>query len=323
MAPPWMLHWVSFDSDWEARALPFSLIFIVLVYSGFLGLPHAPQKLSCCRGFRGLKSSWRMWLWTVIRWAAVDGLCELRKVAEFLRKLSRRPDSLDMIVKNNHGPFLSSNCYPIDNDSEKLTMATVVGSEFSHCSDFTVFRACHLSLPFTWPPQTNPTNLTATIIIYFTSHHSFLHPCSSHHFCLINSFLHTTGWDLSHLKLFSSILLTTCCDNESYYDYGSSCFSRCRSPCGPRRLCKGRYFRFAMFWTYGCLNWPLEIKGHGKLHDIYAAVKHAAKSKGWDGVDLVIIGGDFQVRNHLFPLLARLLRLHWSDVIILTHWSGR
>ncbi|KAL1971342.1 hypothetical protein VTN77DRAFT_294 [Rasamsonia byssochlamydoides] len=42
----------------------------------------------------------------------------------------------------------------------------------------------------------------------------------------------------------------------------------------------------------------LEGCGHGKLHDIYAAVEHAAKTKGWDGVDLVIIGGDFQaVRN--------------------------
>ncbi|KAL1885163.1 lariat debranching enzyme [Paecilomyces lecythidis] len=42
----------------------------------------------------------------------------------------------------------------------------------------------------------------------------------------------------------------------------------------------------------------LEGCGHGKLHDIYASVEEAAKLKGWDGVDLVIIGGDFQaVRN--------------------------
>lgn len=37
------------------------------------------------------------------------------------------------------------------------------------------------------------------------------------------------------------------------------------------------------------------IQGHGKLHDIYASVAKSAKLKGWDGVDLVIIGGDFQV----------------------------
>ncbi|RAO69488.1 uncharacterized protein BHQ10_005500 [Talaromyces amestolkiae] len=42
----------------------------------------------------------------------------------------------------------------------------------------------------------------------------------------------------------------------------------------------------------------LEGCGHGKLHDIYAKVTESAKVKGWDGVDLVIIGGDFQsVRN--------------------------
>ncbi|ODM19385.1 hypothetical protein SI65_04369 [Aspergillus cristatus] len=38
--------------------------------------------------------------------------------------------------------------------------------------------------------------------------------------------------------------------------------------------------------------------GHGCLHEIYASVERAATLKGWDGVDLVVIGGDFQaVRN--------------------------
>ncbi|KAH8696340.1 lariat debranching enzyme, C-terminal domain-containing protein [Talaromyces proteolyticus] len=42
----------------------------------------------------------------------------------------------------------------------------------------------------------------------------------------------------------------------------------------------------------------LEGCGHGKLHDIYSKVTETAASKGWDGVDLLIIGGDFQsVRN--------------------------
>ncbi|KAK8038637.1 hypothetical protein PG993_007048 [Apiospora rasikravindrae] len=38
--------------------------------------------------------------------------------------------------------------------------------------------------------------------------------------------------------------------------------------------------------------------GHGTLDAIYAAVQNAAKVRGWDTVDLLIIGGDFQaVRN--------------------------
>ncbi|DAA73568.1 TPA_exp: putative RNA lariat debranching enzyme [Trichophyton benhamiae CBS 112371] len=38
--------------------------------------------------------------------------------------------------------------------------------------------------------------------------------------------------------------------------------------------------------------------GHGKLHDIYAAVQASAEARGWNSVDLLIIGGDFQaVRN--------------------------
>ncbi|PWY91755.1 DBR1-domain-containing protein [Aspergillus sclerotioniger CBS 115572] len=42
----------------------------------------------------------------------------------------------------------------------------------------------------------------------------------------------------------------------------------------------------------------LEGCGHGCLHDIYASIEKAAELKGWDGVDLVVIGGDFQaVRN--------------------------
>ncbi|KAF2198597.1 DBR1-domain-containing protein [Delitschia confertaspora ATCC 74209] len=38
--------------------------------------------------------------------------------------------------------------------------------------------------------------------------------------------------------------------------------------------------------------------GHGTLHAIYASVQESCRIKGWDGVDLLIIGGDFQsVRN--------------------------
>jgi len=42
----------------------------------------------------------------------------------------------------------------------------------------------------------------------------------------------------------------------------------------------------------------IEGCGHGTLHAIYASIEQACKVKGWPGVDLLIIGGDFQsVRN--------------------------
>lgn len=38
--------------------------------------------------------------------------------------------------------------------------------------------------------------------------------------------------------------------------------------------------------------------GHGKLRDIYDSIARETELKGWDGVDLVVIGGDFQaIRN--------------------------
>ncbi|CZS75468.1 unnamed protein product [Fusarium graminearum] len=39
-------------------------------------------------------------------------------------------------------------------------------------------------------------------------------------------------------------------------------------------------------------------QGHGTLDAIYASVEESCKQRGWDGVDILIIGGDFQsVRN--------------------------
>ena len=35
--------------------------------------------------------------------------------------------------------------------------------------------------------------------------------------------------------------------------------------------------------------------GHGVLHEIYASVAKACELKSWPDVDLLIIGGDFQV----------------------------
>ena len=46
------------------------------------------------------------------------------------------------------------------------------------------------------------------------------------------------------------------------------------------------------------LRLAIEGCGHGTLHAIYASIEEACKRKGWPGVDLLIIGGDFQsVRN--------------------------
>jgi lariat debranching enzyme len=39
--------------------------------------------------------------------------------------------------------------------------------------------------------------------------------------------------------------------------------------------------------------------GHGTLNAIYASVKKSCELKDWDGVDLLIIGGDFQVRANM------------------------
>ncbi len=37
------------------------------------------------------------------------------------------------------------------------------------------------------------------------------------------------------------------------------------------------------------------LQGHGTLHAIYASIKKSCEVNGWEGVDLLIIGGDFQV----------------------------
>ena len=36
-------------------------------------------------------------------------------------------------------------------------------------------------------------------------------------------------------------------------------------------------------------------QGHGTLNAIYAAIDKACEARDWGGVDLLIIGGDFQV----------------------------
>lgn len=46
-----------------------------------------------------------------------------------------------------------------------------------------------------------------------------------------------------------------------------------------------------------CLHMMLILsdQGHGTLHSIYASVEESCRVKGWNGVDVLIIGGDFQV----------------------------
>lgn len=57
----------------------------------------------------------------------------------------------------------------------------------------------------------------------------------------------------------------------------------------------------------GCVCFPFSefafsttnhFQGHGTLNAIYASVAESCKQRGWDGVDLLIIGGDFQVHTY-------------------------
>ncbi|KAL0941152.1 lariat debranching enzyme [Colletotrichum truncatum] len=42
--------------------------------------------------------------------------------------------------------------------------------------------------------------------------------------------------------------------------------------------------------------------GHGSLHAIYAAIAASCDARGWDGVDILIIGGDFQAARNAADL---------------------
>jgi lariat debranching enzyme len=55
----------------------------------------------------------------------------------------------------------------------------------------------------------------------------------------------------------------------------------------------------------GGLRIAVEGCGHGTLHEIYASVKKSCELKGWPGVDLLIIGGDFQVGHTAVPFEMR------------------
>ena len=46
----------------------------------------------------------------------------------------------------------------------------------------------------------------------------------------------------------------------------------------------------------------IEGCGHGTLHAIYASIEEACRRKNWPGVDLLIIGGDFQAVRNAYDL---------------------
>lgn len=52
----------------------------------------------------------------------------------------------------------------------------------------------------------------------------------------------------------------------------------------------------------GGIRLAIEGCGHGTLHAIYASIEEACKQKGWPGVDLLIIGGDFQAVRNAYDL---------------------
>lgn len=63
-------------------------------------------------------------------------------------------------------------------------------------------------------------------------------------------------------------------------------------------MCKlGHFFQIAfMLHARSCAhNTNFSDQGHGTLHSIYASVDESCRVNGWEGVDVLIIGGDFQV----------------------------
>ncbi|KAK5996995.1 Lariat debranching enzyme [Cladobotryum mycophilum] len=79
----------------------------------------------------------------------------------------------------------------------------------------------------------------------------------------------------------------------------STIYGSPRRPCSINRNLPStsRTMTSETFQTQG-VRIAVEGCGHGTLNAIYASVAESCKARGWDGVDLLIIGGDFQsVRN--------------------------
>ncbi|KAM3066133.1 lariat debranching enzyme [Clarireedia jacksonii] len=77
----------------------------------------------------------------------------------------------------------------------------------------------------------------------------------------------------------------------------SRCFFHTSSRVSAKRTAKSSKMSSSLREVNG-LRIAVEGCGHGTLNAIYAATQKACEARGWDGVDLLIIGGDFQaVRN--------------------------
>ena len=81
------------------------------------------------------------------------------------------------------------------------------------------------------------------------------------------------------------------------FEYGATIVRRAWRPdrCRRMRMLWSLLHHIVMFMAYN-------QQGHGTLHAIYASIERACAVKGWSGVDLLIIGGDFQVLD--FPMLS-------------------
>ena len=58
----------------------------------------------------------------------------------------------------------------------------------------------------------------------------------------------------------------------------------------------------------------IEGCGHGTLNAIYASVKKSCEVKGWDGVDVLIIGGDFQAVRNSEDLNAMAVPMKYREI---------
>lgn len=67
--------------------------------------------------------------------------------------------------------------------------------------------------------------------------------------------------------------------------------------------------------SYNLLIFTKKAQGHGTLDAIYASVEESCKQRGWDGVDILIIGGDFQVFEPLHAYIIGSLGLTCTDTV--------
>ena len=88
-----------------------------------------------------------------------------------------------------------------------------------------------------------------------------------------------------------SIVRKPCLGLQTYNHYGLRSKSKSAQSTRLQNVKDPSRMRIAV---HGC--------GHGELNEIYASVEKACEVKGWNSVDLLIIGGDFQVGTSLLML---------------------